>query len=91
MIPLHMYFDAPEMFDAIIQGTAQHPTLPEGGDLSVITKHDGAISGRAIAMLTFTVQVEGVSMIAQAVTSIKLLKQMLRMIDAKYTDDGWPK
>lgn len=90
MIPLHIYFDAPERFDAIIQGTAPLPTLPEGGDLTLITKHDGAISGRAIAMLTFTVEVDGKMRQAQAVTSIKLLKWMLQVLDGRYDDDGFP-
>jgi len=90
MIPLSLHFNAPEMFDAIIQGTAPHPTLPEGGDLTLITKHDGAISGRAIAMWTFTVEVDGKMRRAQAVTSIKLLKGALRMLDAKYNDEGFP-
>jgi len=90
VIPLTLHFDAPEMFDAIIQGTAPHATLPEGGDLTLITKHDGAISSRAIAMWTFTVEMDGKMRRAQAVTSIKLLKSALRMLDAKYNDDGFP-
>jgi hypothetical protein len=91
VMPLHLYFDSPELFDAIIQGTAPHETLPEAGDLTLITKHNGALSGRAIAMLTFKVEVDGKVRRAQAVTSIKLLKTMLMAIDRLYDDDGWPR
>jgi hypothetical protein len=48
MIPLKVHLNAPEIFDAIIQGTAPHITMPEGGDLTLITKDGGAISGRAM-------------------------------------------
>ena len=91
MIPLILHFDAPELFDEIILGTAPLETLPEGGDLSLITKHGGTVSGRAIAMLTFTAQVDGRMRRAQSVTPVKLLKSALRALDARYDDDGFPR
>jgi hypothetical protein len=90
VIPLSIHLNSPELFDAIIQGTAPHDTLPEGADLALIIKHGGTESGRAIAMLTFTVEVDGKMRRAQAVTSVKLLKACLKMLNGRYTDEGFP-
>jgi hypothetical protein len=90
VISFHFHFNSPELFDAIIQGTAPHDTLPEGGDLMLITKHGGTESERAIAMLTFTVEVGGKMRRAQAVTTVKLLKACLKMLNGRYTDEGFP-
>ena len=91
MEALTLKFDSGTLFDAIIQNMAPGETLAEGGDLELITKHSATQSGRAIAMLTFTVQVDGQLKRAQAVTSIRLLKTALRAIEAKYDDDGFPR
>lgn len=71
-------------FDAIIEHS-----LPECGDLEVITKDAGTESGRGIVMVTFTVRLpDGAWGRAQAVTSMRLFRGMATSIAAIYNDDG---
>lgn len=71
---------------------AVHGGLPEGGDLSIITRDDVTVdTHRAMACLTFSVEVNGELKRAQTVTSVRNLKVLLRILDARYDDEGRPR
>ncbi len=77
-------------FDELLRGKKGDGVrvLPDAGDLTIATK-DGALhSGRAGAILSFTVEVGGVTFRAQTVTPVRLLLVALKVLQAAYTDDG---
>lgn len=84
--------DNTELFDAIINSKTAVPTLKDGGDLSIVTKH-GMMepSGAAGACLTFTVDTDGTLSRAQTVVSVKILITLLRILESSYTDEGLPR
>jgi hypothetical protein len=63
-----------EAFDAVLKNS-----LPEGGDLTIITKDFGTVGGNPVAMITFTVEVNGERKTAQTVTTLKLLLTILNV------------
>ncbi len=73
-----------ERFDEIIKGS-----LPDGGDLEIVTKDAGMVSGRGIVMLTFTVDVDGEMKRAQTVTSMRNFRAIASAICSTYDDDGF--
>lgn len=76
-------------FDAAVHGDGQLPSLPEGGDLALITKDGVTSSGRALACLTFTVTLpDGSRARAQHVTTVRLLTMMLAALRGRYGDEG---
>jgi hypothetical protein len=65
-------------------------SLPEGGDIAFITKDAATESGRAGVMISFTVELPGGGKaIAQAVTTVKLLRGVLAGIAGRYDDEGY--
>ena len=66
-------------FDAILKNS-----LPEGGDLTIITKDNATITGSPVVMIAFTVEVNGRIEQVQAVTTMKLFVSVLRALGAKY-------
>jgi len=75
-------------FDAVVHGTDGVPTLLEGGDVRIITKDDATEDGCAVAVITFTVEVDGKPMRAQAVVTVRLLTSTLRVLHARYGNNG---
>ncbi len=76
----------PEDFDAAIQ-----TSLPELGDICLITKHGATQSGRTAVMLTFHVQLpDGTIRRVQAVTTMKLFRTIATTFLNTYTDEGMP-
>lgn len=73
-------------FDAVIIDS-----LPDYGDVRLITKDDATDGGQAAVMLTFTVDVNGERRAVQTVTTMRLLKTAFAAINAKYDDDGRPR
>lgn len=81
----------PDEFDRAVHGDDRQRALPSGDDLRIITKDSAMESGRAGAVLTFTVESAGKLCRAQYTVPVRLLKQALRLIDAGYDDDGLPR
>jgi len=75
-------------FDATVHGRDGVPTLRDGGDLRIITKDEGTEAGRALACLTFTVEVDGKPVRAQTVTTVRLLVTALHALMGRYGNDG---
>jgi len=71
-------------FDEVIQNS-----LPDGGDLEIITKDAGMQSGRGIVMFTFTVDVGGKACRAQTVTTMRNFRAIAMAIASTYDDDGF--
>lgn len=70
---------------------AIHEGLPEGGDVELITKDAGTQNGRAVACITFTVEVNGEHKRAQTVTSVRNLLTALTLLQGRYDEDGKPR
>ena len=83
--------DTGKDFDTLLRGLDGIRTLAEGGDLVICTKHGALESGRAGAIIAFTVDVDGTLCRAQAVTPVRQLIFALKLLQAKYTDDGMPR
>jgi hypothetical protein len=81
---LNITFDDAE-FDRIVHG---ENTLRDDGQFRVVVKDNGTVQGNAIAVITFGVEVDGKIMRAQTVTTVKLLKGLLAILDGRYTDSG---
>lgn len=68
---------------------AVHGGLPEGGDITLITKDRATEGGAAAVVLAWTVQLPGGGVaLAQAVTTVKCLKMALAALQGRYDDDG---
>lgn len=83
----------PDEFDRAVHGDDRVPALPSGDVIEIITK-DAAMAThpkRGAAVITWLVEVDGNIRRAQYTVPIRLLKSMLRAIDAGYDDDGMPR
>lgn len=80
-----------EDFDRLLHGTDGVRVLADGGDIAICTKHGALTSGRAGAIITFTVDVDGALCRAQTVVPVRQLIFALKVIQGKYTDDGMPR
>ena len=71
-----------EKFDLAVHGQPEGPpSLAEGGDLAVYVKKGATESGRAAAVITFTVQVPGGNLRrAQCVTTVANLINALAVL-----------
>jgi len=76
------------LFDATVHGRDGVRTLQDGGDLQIITKDDATHSGRALACLTFTVDVDGKPVRVQTVTTVRLLTTAFAALRGRYGDEG---
>lgn len=81
----------PDLFDKSVHGDDGTPSLPSGNDIAIITKDGGMTSGRAAAVITWTCEVDGKLRRAQYSIPVRALKVALRLIDAAYNDDGFPR
>lgn len=73
-----------QLFDEMVHGG-----LPEGGDLTIVTKDNGTTSGRAIVCVTFTVTLrDGSQARAQATTSVRNFLMAAAAMRGRYGDDG---
>jgi len=62
-------------------------SLPEGGDLRIITKDVGMESGRASALFCFTVQLpDGTKATAQAAVTVNTLQTLAAGLNGRYED-----
>lgn len=74
-----------DRFDEVLKDS-----LPDNGDLEVITKDAGMVSGRGIVMFTFTVALpDGTVRRAQTVTSMRMFRAIANAIVSTYDDDGF--
>lgn len=77
---ISLNLDDPGKFDQIIKNS-----LPDHGDLSVITKDSATMEGNPAVMLSFTVTLpDGKIATAQTVTTMKLFLSSLSALTAKY-------
>lgn len=88
MEQIKVVFDDHSKFDTIVHGTDGMTVLPDGGDLSIVTKDGQTESGRSIAVLTFTVSIDGKLCRAQTVVPVRLLTVALRALQGRYGEDG---
>lgn len=77
-------------FDKTVHGLEGVPTLQQASPMRIITKNNGTDGGRAIACVTFDVEIEGRVVRVQAVTTMRLLRGACQILMAKYTADGLP-
>jgi hypothetical protein len=56
------------------------------GDLRIILKNKGTKEGRPIAAITFTAVLEGTPVTVQTVTTLRMLKRALEIINAHHPD-----
>lgn len=75
-------------FDAAVHSRDGTRVLAEGGDAKIITKNDATVNGRAGAVITFTVDVDGKICRAQTVVTVRNLKFALKILDAAYDEEG---
>lgn len=74
-----------ERFDEVIRNS-----LPDGGDMEIVTKDAGMESGRGIVMVTFTVRCpDGSLRRAQSVTTMRNFRAIAYAIFSTYDDDGF--
>ena len=67
-------------FDEALKGT-----LPDAGDLKVITKNDATVGGKPAVMLTFTVQLpDGTMQRVQTVTTAKMFVSAAAAVKGRY-------
>lgn len=71
-------------FDEVIQNS-----LPDGGDLEIITKDAGMQSGRGIVMFTFSVDVGGTLHRVQTVTTMRMFRSIANAIISTYDAEGF--
>ena len=88
--PLDIKLDRPLDYDRVIGSKDGVLTLKDlGNDLTVITKSNATVTGRALAVITFTVQLpDGRLARAQTVTSVRNLAALGRALIARYGNDG---
>lgn len=73
-----------ELFDQLNQ-----TGLLDGGDLMIVTKDAGTVSGKPAIMLTFSVQLpNGRLTVARTVTTLYLLSNAVRALEARYGPPG---
>jgi len=78
-------------FDEAVHGGNGIRVLPDDGQLKIITKDVGTVSGRAVAVLTFGVDVDGKGDLcrAQTVVSVKMLLAAARVLRGRYNEEGF--
>ena len=86
MESLRIVLDSAAEFDHSVH----HDTVPDAGDLAVITKHSATKGGSAAACLTFHVEVDGKPLRVQTVTTVALLRALGVTLIARYDEDGKP-
>lgn len=81
MSSIQLLLDRGEMLDEVVQ-----MSLPEGGDLAIITKDNATQKGNPIACLTFTVQTrDGRRDRVQAVVTLRNLLEALSGLRGRYS------
>ena len=82
---LNVQLNGIERFDEVISNS-----LPEGGDLEIITKDAGMKTGNGCVMFTFTVQLpDGSRTRAQSVTTMRMFRAIANAIVTSYDDEGF--
>lgn len=89
MEKLSLYIDVDgtgRLYDSLL-ARAREIGVQDTGDLAIATKNNGDGKGGApLAMLTFTAVIKGSPVTVQTVTTVKLLKSTLRLLDQHYPD-----
>lgn len=74
-----------DRFDEVIR-----TSLPDCGDMEIITKDAGMQSGRGIVMITFSVQLpDGTMARAQSVTTMRMFRAIALAVFSTYSDEGY--
>jgi len=86
MEKLELKLNKPDEWDDAIK-----TSLPDFGDIEIITKHGVTKGGQAGVMLTFTVQLpNGERRRVQTVTTMSLFRTVTSAFQSTYTDRGFP-
>jgi hypothetical protein len=91
MQELRIQLGESDTFDNVVHGRDGVTTLRDGGDLRVVTKDGATDQGRAIACLSFTVEVDGKLVRAKTVTTVQLLVGLMSALVGRYGYDGKPR
>ena len=72
-----------ELFDELV-----HNSLPEGGDLQIVTKDAATVGGKPCVCISFTVQLPDGSLgRAQCVTTLRNMMNALAVLRGRYGED----
>lgn len=89
---INIALDRPDLYDKYVHGEPGVRSLAQAGPVSVVTKHKVTTKGNSGAVVTFLVVLpDGTHARAQAVVTMKLLLASLKVLDARYTDEGIPR
>ena len=78
----------PQEYDKAVHGEPELPSLPQGSDITLVTKDFGTDAGKAIACLWWTTVVNGKPVRVQATTTVAILQMMLASLNGRYEDGG---
>lgn len=73
------------VFDSLLQHCREWRSQ-DVGDLKIIVKHNGTKAGRPVAAITFTAVLNGQPHTVQTVTTVRLLKHALSIIQNAYPE-----
>lgn len=74
--------DDGKLFDELV-----HSSLPEGGDLSIVTKDNATVAGNPAAVISFTVELPGGKLArAQCVTTVRNIMAAFAILRGRYGD-----
>lgn len=71
-------------------GEVLKDSLPDYGDVEIITKHGVTKGGQAGVMITFSVDVNGERKRVQTVTTMALFRAVSSSFQSTYSDNGFP-
>lgn len=85
MEKLEIKINKAERYDEVIKDS-----LPECGDMEIVTKDAAMVSGRAGVMVTFRVELpDGTLKRVQSVTPMRAFRAMALALSTTYDDDGF--
>lgn len=86
MEKLELKINKPELYNAVLKDS-----LPDFGDIEIITKHGVTKAGQAGVMITFSVQMpNGEKKRVQTCTTMSLFRAVTAAFQSTYTDRGFP-
>lgn len=75
-------------YDQAVHGDDKIASLPQGSDIVLITKDEGTVNGKAIAVLCWITEIDGKVVRCQATTTVALLQTALAGLNGRY-EEGW--
>jgi len=82
MEQFNIKFDDAELFDQILE-QSRKDNLPDYGDLQIVTKANATESGKSLALISFSVHINGKRQRVQTVTTLRLLGGLVQACAAR--------